>query len=241
MSSKGRTKAARKAPEADPSEFYRTPFGAVRVLFAAAADPSLGLVGQILRGFIAALQQGPVWELNAGEGDIIDHVQSLLGPVLWRAVELRPEAAALCAPHIERGRPGSSLVTGDCFAELARMRAAGERGAAMVGNPAFSLALREVVEALPLCDYVCILQRAQWISDSRERRAVFRDNAPIEFRLGRLDFDGRGGDSTVYSWFLWPPELRGLRYAPLVVLEPPTGAETKGRQPTTDRYQLTLL
>lgn len=174
------------------SEFFPTPAWPVR---------------RILE-HLPQLPGGGWLEAGAGDGAIIRTVNAFRSDVSWTAVELRNECHAdLVASgadvHIAPFQPWAR-------AKLLALPAPSSRPFSVaIFNPPFSQALAFVQLCLELADWVVCLQRLTWIGDDQERHAYFRQNMPDTFNIGRIDFDGRGGDSVPYSWFLWPPDRRG--------------------------------
>lgn len=148
---------------------------------------------------------GGAWlEPGAGDGNIIQAVGAVRTDVRWTAVELRAECEERLVrlPGVERVAIGS-FITG-----AARLAASGKHFTVAIGNPPFSLALPFVQLALELADWVVMLERSFWIEDGADRKDWMRQHLPDAYRIGRVDFNGRGGDSTGYSWFVWPPGER---------------------------------
>jgi len=162
---------------------------------------------------LAHLPGGPWLEAGAGDGSIIRAVNAVRSDVLWTAVELRAECRVTLAQtgadvHIAPFQRWAHRRIESAAARLAR----GERPFRVaMFNPPFSQALAFVQACLELCDYVVCLQRLPWIGDERERHSYFSTNMPDVYSIGRIDFDGRGGDSIPYAWFVWGPTTRGRR------------------------------
>ena len=73
-------------------------------------------------------------------------------------------------------------------------------------NPPFSEAMSFVQIGRARALWTVCLERTPWLCDATDRYAYFIEGkqAPAyEYRIGRIDFDGRGGDSIPYSWFAW--------------------------------------
>lgn len=103
--------------------------------------------------------------------------------------------------------------------------------AVCVMNPPFSKALHFADRALRECAVVVMLQRLGWLA-SAERREWLAEHTPDVYVLpNRPDFDGRGGDSHDYAWFVWgldgPPAVRILGTTPKEVRQ--------AQKPTTPR------
>lgn len=168
------------------------------------------------------LPGGDWLEPSAGDGSIIRAVNELRGDVSWTAVEMREECrddllATGAEVHIaafQRWAVGAIM----------RTKLTGRRPFTVAPlNPPFSLALIFVELCLSLADHVVCLQRTPWILDAADRYEAFHNNMPDDYRIGRVDFDGRGGDSVPYSWFHWGPDTRGRdagRLFPLPVTAP---------------------
>src|SRR5579859_3903717 len=144
-------------------------------------------------------------EAGAGDGAILRATQSIRSDVAWTAVELREECRAeLIATgaevHIAPFQP---------WAGARLLQPGAPRFQIAIFNPPFSQALEFVRLCLQLADWVLCLQRLPWIGDHQDRHAFFSTNMPDTYSLGRVDFDGRGGDSIPYGWFVWSPDERG--------------------------------
>ncbi len=185
-----------------------------------------------------ALPPGRWLELGAGDGAIMRAVAShhaAPSPIVWTAVELRPE----CRPVLEEA--GARDVVIGSAQEWARRRAfERERFDVCVMNPPFSDALTFVQVALRVARIVVCLERSPWIGDEKERYAYFRQLMPDEYRVGRVDFDGRGGDSIPYSWFVWGDGDRARTAGRLELLEP-TPSQQRVRGDLPPPRQLGLL
>ena len=166
---------------------------------------------------------GGLWlESGAGNGGIIKAVNSVRSDVRWSAIEVR--GSCLCDLH----PLCAELVCAD-FMELGpQLIAKGRRWPVSVINPAFPIATMSVLLSLELCDWVAVLERSHWLSDHETRAATFHEMMPLyEYVIGRCDFDGRGGDSTTYSWFVFGPGDRKRTETIKRVLRRPTPAEAE--------------
>lgn len=169
------------------SEFYPTPTWAVRRLLERLPLPS-----------------GKWLEAGAGEGAIVRAVREHAGfgdeaPHIT-ALELRPECYR---PLVDAG--ANEIVLGSFQQHAASWAASGRRFMVTIMNPPFSQALAFVEQALVISDWVICLERTPWIGDAQERYEAFSWRMPNEYRVGRIDFNGEGGDSVPYSWFVWGP------------------------------------
>ncbi len=135
-------------------------------------------------------------EPGAGDGAIIRAVNAARADVAWTAVELREE----CRTVLEE--TGAQVEIGN-FHELAGDRWQRAFDVAML-NPPFSDALRFVTRCFALADWVVALERLNWI-ESQQRHEFFSACMPDIYVVGRIDFNGGGGDSIPYAWFVWPP------------------------------------
>jgi hypothetical protein len=187
------------------------------------------------------LPRGHWLEAGAGDGAIIRAVNQLRSDVLWTAVELRLE----CRDDLVTA--GADEVHIATFQEWARARIEAHRQRSgprpfqvAAFNPPFSQALAFVLLCLELADWVLCLQRLPWLGDDRERHAHFSRNMPDTFNVGRIDFDGRGGDSVPYAWFAWGPEQRGrsVGHYELLPLTPPAEKRGPRRLPPPRQVEL---
>lgn len=213
--------ATRKRANRADIDFHPTPLWAVKPLLQQLALP------------------GGEWlEPGAGTGNIIRAVRSVgRTDVRWTAVEYREE----CRPSLlDAG--ADEIIIGNFIVAAARFAAEGRRFDVALGNPPFSMAYTFVRLALEIADHVVMFERTPWIGDSVQRFAFFRDHMPNELRIGRVDLDGRGGDSIPYSWFHWQTTGRGggalkRSVGSYVLLERPHEREPGNAPP---RRQLTL-
>lgn len=162
--------------------------------------------GRRLTAHLPHLPAGRWLEPGAGLGDfILGITEARRDAIEWTAVEIREE----CKPTLERMSQIEHVVIGDFVRVIGpALLAAGEHFDVAVANPAFEIAAAYVPLMLALADYVVVLQRTMWLGDEEDRHEYFSRNMPNDYRLGRVDFDGRGGDATTYSLFEWTPENR---------------------------------
>jgi hypothetical protein len=195
----------------------------------------------------------PLWrarwlELGAGDGVIIRTVNAWCGRKAfecphWTAIELRRE----CEPDLVA--TGAEVVIASVQqwaaplipSDAAPFAHAPEAPLFDVAcfNPPFPEALAFVKIALRLAAVVVCLDRSPWIGDAEERFNFFRNLMPDEYRVGRIDFDGRGGDSIPYSWFVWSPGDRRRTRGTLQLLDPtPAEQRIPGNVPPPRQLQL---
>ena len=152
-----------------------------------------------------ALPGGAWLEPTAGNGAIITTVNDLRADLEWTAVEAHQQC------ELALRATGAEVVIGDFLPTAAAFAAAGRHFRVALGNPPFSLAFATVQLCLEVADWVVMLEREPWLGDEEDRRAFFRNLVPDIYDIGRIDFDGGGGDSVPYAWFVWPPDRRGRR------------------------------
>lgn len=106
-----------------------------------------------------------------------------------------------------------------CDYTTADLTALGKYQAA-VFNPPFTKALQFVQQALWHCGMVVMLQKLNWLA-SDERQKWLQANPPdAQYVLpNRADFDGRGGDSCDYAWFVWGGGYSGIHILNITPLE----------------------
>jgi hypothetical protein len=180
--------ATGRGRQREKEDYYTTPSWAVRRLLEAwTPTPS-----------------GTLVEPAAGNGAIIRAMAAAPAAIAisrWRAFEIRDEEretlSALCPTVIGDflPRPGADLVEPDPLVT------------AWIGNPPFSLAFDFIVECMRRfpCAYGVFLLRLAFAA-SAERCAFMRANPPDVLALpDRISFDGEGGDSTDYGWFVFHP------------------------------------
>lgn len=213
--------ATRKGARRAEADFYPTPSWTVAPMLRELALPG-----------------GDWLEPGAGDGAIVRAVAAAgRTDVRWTALELRVECRDTL---VEAG--AHEVIVGNFMVEAAKLAAAGRRFDVAIGNPPFSSAFAFVRLALELADNVVMLERSPWIGDAADRFRFFRTRMPNELRVGRVDFDGRGGDSIPYSWFHWQTTGRGggaltRSVGSLVLLARPHDREPGNAPP---RRQLTL-
>ena len=154
---------------------------------------------------------GGLWlEPSAGDGSIIRAVNEWTkraGPrVNWTAIEIREE----CRDDLMRIPNVGADTHTMSFQEWLRKQDALQPHLrrlydVAILNPPFSQALIFVQGCLNRAEWVVCLQRINWLFDAKDNREFFRDRMPDVYAIGRVDFDGRGGDSASYAWFVWPP------------------------------------
>lgn len=201
------------------SDFYPTPHYVVRRLLERLALP------------------GGRWlELGAGTGDVVRAVLEVRADVSFSAVELRAE----CRPDLEAsGADEVVILSAQEYAAEFAACAQPQPFDVVIMNPPFSDALRFVQLALPLAPWVVCLERSPWIGDAEERFDYFSELMPDEYRVGRIDFDGRGGDSIPYSWFVWGPWQRQRTRGALELLAPtPAAQRVRGNLPPPRQAEL---
>lgn len=205
-----------KRAEAD---FYPTPAWCVEMLLAGLDLP------------------GGAWlEPGAGDGAIIRATLALRGDVRFTAVELRDE----CRPDLVASG-ADEVVIADFQSRAALFAAEGRRFRVAIGNPPFSAAEAFALLALELADHVVMLERLAWLSDAEVRRARFAELRPDLYDIGRVDFNGEGGDSAVYAWHHWGPGDRRRTRGTYVPLErPPATARLPGNLPPPRQLGLAI-
>lgn len=142
-------------------------------------------------------------ELGAGDGGIIRAVNAKRTDVQWTAVELREE----CRPALEATGAEVLIVGAQHFASKP------DAFDVAILNPPFSEAEAFARIARQCAHETVLLQRLNWL-ESEKRRAWFAESMPDVYVIGRVDFNGQGGDSIPYAWFVWqswhsPPRRRG--------------------------------
>jgi hypothetical protein len=183
----------------------------------------------ILHRLARVLPCGRWLEPSAGDGAIIRVVnewarETQRPPIDWTAIELRGE----CERALRDERVRHVVIA--AFQRWAeQQKAFGLRWEVAILNPPFSQADVFVRALLELADHVVCLQRSPWIGDAEDRLAFFREHMPDEYRIGRVDFDGRGGDSVPYSWFHWQHGNEVRSEGRLVLLDRPPAAERRER------------
>ena len=164
---------------------------------------------------------GGAWlESGAGEGGIIRTITSLRSDVHWTAIEARER----CRSSLQS--VADEVVIED-FAEWAPSAIVRRRRwDVSVVNPAFPVASITAILSMELVDHLALLQRSSWLGDQVDRLDFYSTRMPAkEYVIGRIDFDGRGGDSTTYSWFVWEPGDRKNEVTQKMLLRRPTDAE----------------
>ncbi len=201
------------------SDFYPTPAYAVDRLLERWMPPGLHWL-----------------ELGAGNGDIIRAVNAFrarhqLEPVQWMAVESRPACAAALRAT------GAEVIIAPVQHWYAATAGQGLRFDAAPMNPPFSDALTFVSIARARAKWTVCLERAPWLADSEDRYRYFIEGkcAPShEYRVGRIDFDGRGGDSIPYSWFAFPDDgLERTSWQTIPLAPTPSKQRERGVLPPT--------
>lgn len=175
----------------------------------------------------------PMWlEPTAGDGAIIRAAQEQRPCVAWTAVELR-EA---CRAPLEA--TGAAVIIGN-FLDYGLLSDEIDWYDAAILNPPFSSALPIVRRCLHLARQVAVLERLNWL-ESAERHAFFRAEMPDVYVVGRIDFDGRGGDSIPYAWFVWPERAQRARRSGAIELldQTPVAERVRGALPPTVQPRL---
>lgn len=196
------------------SDFYPTPTHAVERLLERWMPP------------------GRRWvELGAGTGAIISAVNAFrarlgLPPIEWTAVEYRRE----CEEELYRA--GAQHVVIAPVAEWHAALGPELQFDVSMGNPPFSSALVFAQVSLARAAWTVLLERTPWLADAEDRYSFFIEGGRSpsdEYRVGRVDFDGRGGDSIPYSWFAWPNDGVERRTWQTHILKPtPPEQRTRG-------------
>jgi hypothetical protein len=177
----------------NPADYYPTPSWAVRRLLERVELP------------------GNRWlEPCAGDGAIIRAVNSVVQPIHWTAVDIRPETRDPLKALIDPTEvyAGYDFLAGDF---------AGCEWDTICTNPPFGLAMEFIEESLSLANWVAMLLRVNFLG-SAKRSAFFRDEMPDVYVLpNRPSFTGKGTDATEYCWAVWTPE-RGRKRGRVEVL-----------------------
>lgn len=187
-----------------PADYYPTPAWCVHRLLEAVELP------------------GGVWlEPCAGEGAILDAVQSVRQDIDWHTIELREDCRKIL--HEKVGDPNNIRIENLLDIDAA----AHPRYPVLITNPPFRLAQEIVERSFALADTCILLLRLNFLASAR-RATLMRQYPPDVYVLpNRPSFSGGGKtDSVEYAWFVWHPRARRT-HGTLQVLRPTPSPERR--------------
>lgn len=176
------------------------------------------------------LPPGDWLEPAAGMGSIISTAHDLRVPAKWTAVEVREE----CRPYLAQIVP--DLVIGD-FVKTVAPRFRDEHRHFKVGitNPPFCLADKYISALLPMCEWVVLLLRMNYLCTETHATSFGEFLPDLYCSRDRPSFTPNGrADSTAYAWHVWgPPATRVRDAGKWSLLEGTPAATRRYRAPVT--------